>query len=118
MSDTRVKDVRGFYIAIFKKLFGFNPVVNFPMTGAVIKKWLIDLNEWQINTLIVIHFNWRGMDGSDEYIYKRLRDNGFPLTWLTNNMNAYQAYARNVLGLNFDDEKVLQKYVSDYLKTI
>ena len=118
MSDTRVKDVRGFYMALFSKLFGFSPTINFPMSGAVIKKWLKDLNEWQINTLIIIHFNWRGMDGNDEYIYKRLRDNAFPLTWISNNINAYQAYIRNVIGLDFDNEEVLKKYVSDYLKTI
>lgn len=118
MPDTRVKDIRGFYIAIFNKMYGFNPTVSFPRTGAIIKRMLQDFNEWQIQLFICVHFNWRGMDGTDEFNFKRLRDKAFPIEWIPNNVNSYQAYIRNVLGLDFDDEKVLKEYISNYIKSL
>lgn len=117
-TDTRVKSIRGFYMAVFKKMFGFTPQMNYMLSGVLIKRWLKDFNEWQLDTLILIHFNWHGMDSNDEWVYKRLKDNAFPLGWMNNNLNSYQAYARNVLGLDFDNEKALQEYVSKHIKTI
>lgn len=118
VADTRVKDIRGFYIAVFNKMYGFNPVINFMMSGVIIKRLLKDFNEWQIQMFILVHFNWKGMEGNDEFVYKRLKDNAFPFNWITNNINAYQAYIRNVLGLDFSDEKVLQDYLHAYIKSI
>ena len=114
-TDPRVKEIHGFYSAVFKKMYGFNPSLRYPITGTMLKRLLKDFSEWQINTMILIHFNWRGMDGTDEFNFKRLRDKSFPLEWLQYNVNSYQAYARNVLGLKFDDDKSLQEYVRNYV---
>ena len=117
-ADPRVKDIHGFYSAVFNKLFGFNPSLRYPITGSMLKKLLVDFTQWQIQVMILIHFNWRGMEGNDEWAFKKLRDRSFPLEWLHFSVNSYQAYARNVLGLNFDDDKSLQEYVHNYVKSI
>lgn len=118
MPDTRVKEIRGFYIAVFNKMYGFNPTVSFPITGAIIKRMLKDFNEWQIQMFICVHFNWRGMDGQDEFTFKRLQNKAFPLEYIPSNINSYQAYIRNVLGLDFDNDKILQEYLHTYIKSI
>lgn len=117
-TDPRVNEVRGFYIAIFKKMFGFTPTVNYPKSGSVIKRMLKDFTEWQCYLFVCIHFEWRGMDGNDEFTHKRLKDRAFPLEWISFNVNSYQAYARNVLGLDFDDEIKLKEYINNYTKSI
>lgn len=117
-TDPRIKDIRGFYIAIFNKMYGFNPTISYMMSGVIIKRLLKDFNEWQIQMFIIVHFNWRGMDGTDEFVYKRLRDKAFPFEWIPNSVNGYQAYIRNVLNLDFSNEKVLQEYLSAYIKSL
>jgi hypothetical protein len=118
VTDPRVKEIRGFYVAVFKKMYGFDPTINFMLTGVMIKRLLKDFNEWQIQMFIIIHFNWRGMDGTDDFVFKRLRDKAFPFEWIPNNVNGYQAYIRNVLGLDFGNDKVLQEYLHAYIKSL
>lgn len=117
-TDPRVSSIHGFYSAVFLKTFGFKPTIRYVVTGSSLKRLLKDFNEWQINVMILVHFNWRGMDGTDEWGYNKLKDKAFPLEWLGNNVNSYQAYARNVLGLDFDNEVSLQEYVHNYIKSL
>lgn len=118
VSDPRVNNIRGFYTALFKRLYGFAPTLNFPRTGAVIKRLLKDFTEDQCNLLICVHFNWKGVDGNDEFGYKRLKDRAFPLEWISFNVNPYQAFIRNGLGINFDDEKAVREAVAEYIKEV
>jgi hypothetical protein len=117
-TDPRVNSIRGFYSALFKRLYGFSPTISFPKTGAVIKRLLNDFTESQCELLICVHFNWRGMDGTDEFQYKSLADRAFPLEWLGLRANAYQAFIRNKLGINFDDDTAVKQAVADYIKDV
>lgn len=109
-------DIMKFYKGLFYRYFGFEPVINYGRDGAVIKRLLDVLTPQQLRLFIVIHFNWRGMDGTDEFNYKRLKNNSFPIGWISTNINSYMAYAKNVLELDMSDEKVLEEYINDFLK--
>lgn len=114
-----VNEVRTFYMALFKRLYGFMPIVSYPRSGAVIKRLLNNgITEHQFYLLICIHFNWRGIDGTNMHIHKMYSDKSFPIEWVSTNVNSYIAYIRNVLNINFDDETEVKKAVSDFLKEI
>ena len=118
VSDPRVNNVRGFYTALFRKLYGFAPTISFPRSGAVIKRLLKDFTEFQSYLLICVHFNWKGVEGTNEFEHKRLKDRAFPIEWVTFNVNPYQAYIRNVLEIDFDNEEEVKKAVNTYITQI
>lgn len=114
-----VNEVRTFYMAIFKKLYGFNPMMNFARSGAVIKRLLNNgITEYQFYLLICIHFTWKGVDGNNEYIHKRYKDNAYPIEWISTSVNSYMAYIRNVLNIDFDNEDDVRSAVSEFIKEI
>lgn len=117
-ADPRVNIIRGFYIALFRKLYGFAPVVNYAKSGAVIKRLLKDFSEHQCYLLICLHFSWKGIDDKDEFTHKRLKDRAFPIEWIAFNVNPYQAYIRNVLSIDFDNEDAVKKAVQLYLSQL
>lgn len=111
-----MQDILTFYKGVFNRYFGFNPIVVYGRDGATIKRLLEVLSPIQLKLFIVIHFNWRGMDNNDQQVFKRLRDNAFPLTWILTNLNAYQAYIVNVLGIDLYNEVEVEEYYTDFLK--
>lgn len=115
-----MKEVLTFYKGLFYRYFGFEPVINYGRDGAVINKLLSEngygLSIPQLKLFITIHFHWKGMEGDDAFSYKKLRDNCFPISWITTNVNSYMAYSKNVLGINVLDDREIEEYVADFLK--
>lgn len=94
-----------FYSRVFKHRYGFYPRVSYPKIGGVYRTILSQLSETQIAMMILLHFEWKGASGEDEFVYKTLSNNSFPMEWVPKNSNSYEAYIRNVLNINFDDDE-------------
>lgn len=104
MGKTPLVRIVTFYSRVFKHRYGFSPRVSYPKVGGVFKTLMSELSEQQIALMILLHFEWRGADGSDEYLYKKFSNASFPIEWIPRNSNSYEAYIRNVLHINFDDD--------------
>lgn len=76
----------------------------------------LKLREMQKAALIVCHFAWRGTTGEDERIGKNLEASGFPIFWVSSNVNQYMTYIVNVLGVSWYDDAALKEYVRDAVK--
>lgn len=111
--NTPIKRLVNFYGKLFYKRYGFYPRVSYPIIGKLYKSLLNDFTEYQIGLFLLVHFEWRGTDGTDNFLHKKLSDNTFPMEWLPKSVNAYQAYIRNTLNVGFDDLTEVKKYVDE-----
>jgi len=68
--------------------------------GSILKSLLSGRTEVLAALIMITHFDWRGMSGSDEKQFKNLRDNGFPLAWIPTRVDMYHAFLLNTLGLS------------------
>ena len=103
------------YSILWYHLYGTKYEPNFGMIGKVYKPILEQLTEMQVAALILIHFNWSGADGTDDFAHRRLVSNMFPINWIPKNVNEYKTYLTNVLGVNFEDQDAVKAYVKESL---
>ena len=106
------------YSILFEDKFGFKPKINMGLFGKTIKSLVSDKTEIQIATLLVVFFNWRGMSGSDEYAHQRLVDATFNISWFKSSINSYEAYARNVICIDLDNEINVREFLKDNLSKL
>lgn len=107
------------YSVVFFSKYGFYPkLVNWGLVGKNLKKFMEVYSEYQFASLILIHFEWHGTSGQDDFAFKRLSDNCFPFEWIFKNVNAYEAFARNTLKWEFDNPVWLMKFVDEKLYNI
>ena len=107
------------YSLKFNELYGFNPSgLNWAMLGRNFKQALNDYSEWQIAAMILLHFDWHGASGEDDFTYNRLADRCFPLEWVPKQTNAYRAFIQNTLGVDWDDNAAVKKHVSSIIKPL
>jgi len=78
-------------------------------TGMILKKLRADYNEYEIASMIFLHFEWKGANNDSDYINKRLNDNSYPLFWIDSSAMAYQTFLRDKLGIK--DSKQLKEHV-------
>jgi hypothetical protein len=118
LGATPNKRVYQFYSTLFKSKYGFFPKVgNWAVLGKTIKTLLNEYSEYQIALLLLIHFDWHGATGGDDFAHKRLQEACFPLTWLPNNANTYEAFIRNTHRIAFEvPEEVRHAVVQSYKK--
>lgn len=76
----------------------------------------LKLREMQKAALIVCHFSWKGTTGDDERVSKNLEANGFPIFWISSNVNQYMTYLVNVLDVSWGDDVALKNYVRESIK--
>jgi len=113
--NSSLKRIINFYSKIFLSKYGFNPVISYPRIGKLFKPILEQFSEQQIALMIMIHFDWRGVDGNDDFTHRRLTDACHPMDWIPRNINQYQAFIRNVLNINFDDDVEITEIIKEYL---
>lgn len=107
------------YSLVWEDLYGFKPIINnWGQLGKLFKPIIDNFTEFQIASMIILHFEWRGSSGTDEFNFKRLSDKCFPIEWIPKAVNEYHAYLRNSIGLDFDDPLSVKKHVADILKPI
>ncbi len=111
--DTYILRLVRYYGALFKKQFGFNPTINIPRFGKAMKQLVETHTEDQIKALMIVFFNWYGMDGKDQFEHDKLMKATFNPQWFLSCINSYEAYLRNVLEINIDNAPILDKFLKD-----
>jgi hypothetical protein len=106
------------YSLFWKDTYGTpHQVSNWGKVGKLLKP-LEKLNDWQLASLIWLHFNWHGASGADAFANKRLSESFFPLEWIPNNLNGYVAYLVNTLEVEWENEASVKKFILPELKKI
>lgn len=104
------------YVLGFQDVYGFKPYLqSWAMIGRVYKDIMGTYTEWQIASLILMQFEWRGTHGDDEFSYKQLSNRSFPLEWVPRSASSYRAYIQNSLGVDFENPAQIRKWVSDII---
>lgn len=117
LGKTRQQRIMRIYSKLWQREFNSNLVVNFPRFGKAIKSY-DDLSEPQVAVLILTHFNWFGMSGSDEFMHKKLFNAGFPIEWIVNSQSQYVAFLKNNEGVDFNNEKSVYSWLSKQIKKL
>lgn len=105
-----------FYSMLFEQRYGFKPILKYPMLGKVLKPVLDQFSEYQVALLILVFMNWQGADNNSDFERRKLQDKCYPLNWMPMNINAYLAFAKNYLGIKFEDENEVKEYVTSTLR--
>lgn len=107
------------YSIQFTDLYGFAPkIMNWAMLGRFFKEMLAGYTEWQIAAMILLHFEWHGASGEDNFSHARLADRCFPLEWVPKAANAYRAYIQNTLKVDFADDAAVKAHVVRIIKPL
>lgn len=115
-TSTYITRLLGTYNKLFEKNYDFKPVIDIGRFGKTMKNLQESRSELQIRAAMIIYFQWHGMEGNNNLEYEKLTKSAFNPQWFGSNFNQYEAYARNVMGLKFDDEEELQKFINKNLK--
>lgn len=107
------------YSIKFRDLYGFEPqVMNWAQLGRFFKDMLKNYTEWQIAAMILLHFDWHGASGDDDFTFNRLSDRCFPLEWVPKASNAYRAYLQNSVGLEWDNNVSVRTWVTKIIQPL
>lgn len=114
---TPVARLQSLYGTLFNRLYGFKPKPSsYPQTGSVFKGLLKDYSEIQIACLLIVFFNWKGMNDKDEKENEWLVKNTHSPFQLKAGLNKYEAYVRNIAGWSeeFENDEKLYPIVKNY----
>lgn len=99
------------YSDLFKDKYGFTPTISFGRYGKLLKSLIETHTELQIAAMLIIFFDWAGMDGEDNFTRERLTNATHSLGWFFSTTNSYEAYLRNVFKLEFENEDKVRDFV-------
>ena len=116
--NTYIKRVLSIYTDLFRHKYGFYPNLPIGRFGKALKLLIKTHTELQIAALLVVFFEWQGMDGSDSFERDRLLKVTHNMGWFFNSVNKYQAYLQNVFGLDFNNEEVVKEFVAKNMLAI
>lgn len=111
---TPVSRLQSLNSKLFNHMYGFAPK-NYAETGTVFKSLLDSYSEIQIACLLIVFYNWRGMDDKDDGAFKWLTDQAHSPFIFKKNVSKYEAYCRNVAGWGdeFENDEKLYKIVKN-----
>lgn len=110
--ESPVKVLQRVYGLLFKHLYGFAPKADYASQGKVFKDLLESYTEIQIACLLIVYFNWRGMNDDDQREKDWLISKAHPIFLFRANVSKYQAHVLNVKGISeFDNDDELLKNV-------
>jgi len=116
LGNTPTDRILKVYSLVWKDKYGFSPeILNFPKYAKMFKPLIARLGEYQLASLILLHFEWRGANGDDNFIYRQLENHCFPLEWVIKSMNAYKAFYINNLRIDIGNESVVKLLVDNAL---
>lgn len=117
LGTTPLLRLSSLYERLYEHEFNVKPrVLLRGRDGGVLKSLLKSFSEVQIAVLMIVHFNWYGMSGNDEWQYDKLRENCFPLSWISVRANNYIAYLSEMEDLDISDTKQIKQYITDYMR--
>lgn len=100
------------YSVLWNDLYGTSfKVTNWPLLAKLYKPLIEQYTEFQIASLMILHFEWAGATGNDEFTHKRLAESFFPIEWIPKSINQYSTYLTNTLNVNFEDKAKVAKFV-------
>ena len=118
---TPINRLQSMYGTLFKSLYGFKPTyATYPQTGKCFKELLSSYSEIQLACLLIVFFNWQGMDDHTQTEKDWLVKNTHSIWLFKSNINKYHAYICNVAGWKeeFGDDSKLYKIVQNKLLEI
>jgi hypothetical protein len=110
--------VLSIYNDLFRDKYGFSPTVNIGMFGKKLKELLTGKTEIQVAALLITFFNWHGMSGNDSSEQEKLLKAAFNVNWFFSTVTQYEAYLRNVMQLNLDNEKDTLGFVAKTMNSL
>lgn len=115
---TYILRILSIYGDLFRAKYGFQPTITFAKYGRLLKTLMEHHTEMQIAALLCVFFNWRGMTDDNDFEEQKLQGAGHSLGWFFNSVNQYEAYTRNVLGVDFEDEKAVREFVVEQIRSL
>lgn len=115
---TYILRVLSVYTDLFRVKYGFYPTLPMSRWGASLKRLMETHSELQIAAMLIIFFNWRGMDDGDDFAEQKLIDAAHNFQWFFSTINTYEIYLRNVYNLEFNDEEKVKEFVDKSLSTL
>lgn len=109
---TYIFRVLSIYTDLFRNKYGFSPQVSIPRFGKLLKDLMQTKTEMQIASMMIVFFNWRGMQGNSDYDENKLISATHSFAWFFSTINQYETYLRNVHKLDFDNEEEVKVFVS------
>lgn len=116
--NTYIKRILSIYTDLFRHKYGFYPQLPIARFGKALKLLIETHTELQIAALLIVFFEWQGMDGADAFERDKLLKVTHNMGWFFNSTNKYEAYIRNVFGLKFDEEEEVKKFVATNMMSI
>lgn len=113
---TYILRILSVYGDLFKAKYGFYPKVSIGRFGKQLKSLMETHSELQIAAMLIVFFDWAGMQGDDDFTRQKLVDAGHSIGWFFSTTNVYEIYLRNVFGLEFDNEEKVRHFVEENLK--
>lgn len=108
---TYIMRVLSIYTDLFRHKYGFYPQLPIGRFGKALKVLHATHTEFQIAALLIIFFDWSGVDGNDDWEKQSLIKVTHNMGWFFNSVNKYEAYLRNVIALDMDNEEEVRKFV-------
>lgn len=100
------------YSDLFKDKYGFKPVIPFGRVGKLLKTLIETHTEIQIAAMLIVFFDWAGMDGGSDFDREKLINAAHSFGWFYGSINQYEIYLRNIQNLNMDSEDDVREFVA------
>lgn len=78
---TYIMRVMSIYKDLFRNKYGFNPQINIGRFGKSLKELITTKTEMQIASMMIVFFNWRGMQGNSDYDENKLISATHSFAW-------------------------------------
>lgn len=84
--------------------------------GKIFRNLLKDYSEVEVGMMLILHFEWKGIKGTNNQIHERLYENGFPLGWIPKSAPLYSQFIKEHIGAETQEDMLQQ--VEDALEQI
>ncbi len=106
------------YKDCFKYVYGFDYKPMFARDLKFFKDLLQSYTELQLARMLTIFFSWHGMEGTNDKDHAFYTQMTFPITFFKTTLSKYEAYIRNVLKEDFENEEELLINVGKYITNL
>jgi len=111
--STYIQRLNSIYGTLFYHLYGFFVKEgSFAKNGAIFKRLMKDYTEIQIAYLLIVYFNWHGMDSNSQSETEWLQKKAHDIFQFQFGITKFETYVRNILNMSEvfeDDSKLLQE---------
>lgn len=119
--NSPVARIDSIYGTLFHREYGFYPqVTSLPSRRKVFKELLASYTEIQLAYLLIVYFNWNGMDDNSPKDRDWFKKKTFDVFTFRFNLEKFLAYTKNVsgYGAEFDDSDLLVPIVGKYFLSL